>query len=71
MAQVVRQYVKQCATCQRVKIETLSLAGLLQPLPLPCQVWDGITLDFIDGLPKSRGKDTILVVVDRLSLLIF
>jgi len=26
-----------------------------------------VSLDFIEGLPKSRGKDTILVVVDRLS----
>ena len=26
-----------------------------------------VSLDFIEGLPKSRGQDTILVVVDRLS----
>ena len=26
-----------------------------------------VSLDFIKGLSKSRGKDTILVVVDRLS----
>lgn len=67
MPQSVREYVKKCAICQQVKAETLTPAGLLQPLPIPCQVWDDIILDFIDGLPKSHGKDTILVVVDRLS----
>lgn len=28
-------------------------------------------MDFIGGLPKSKGKDTILVVVDRLSKLAY
>jgi hypothetical protein len=26
-----------------------------------------VSLDFIEGLPKSEGKDVILVVVDRFS----
>ncbi|KAL4384307.1 hypothetical protein GQ457_15G015210 [Hibiscus cannabinus] len=63
----VRQFVRQCQVCQRMKTESLLPAGLLQPLPIPQQVFEDISLDFILGLPKSNGKETILVVVDRLT----
>ena len=61
----IEQYLAACTTCQRHKYSTLSPVGLLQPLQ--SLIWDDLTMDFIEGLPRSEGYDTILVVVDRLS----
>ena len=43
------------------------LALLAQPLLIPDQSWKEVTMDFIEGLPKSGGRTTSLVVVDRLT----
>ncbi|KAL0170806.1 hypothetical protein M9458_035402, partial [Cirrhinus mrigala] len=42
-------------------------AGLLRPLPIPTRPWSHIALDFVTGLPSSRGNTVILTVVDRFS----
>lgn len=64
---MVKQFVRQCETCQKAKTERIYPAGLLQPLPIPKRPWAVISLDFIEGLPKSRGFDVILVIVDKFS----
>ncbi|GMI81659.1 hypothetical protein HRI_001835200 [Hibiscus trionum] len=63
----VQQFVGNCQVCQRMKSDSLAPAGLLQPLPIPEQVFEDISMDFITGLPQSKGKEAIMVVVDRLT----
>lgn len=61
----IQKVVGECIVCQRCKSEHVKSPGLLQPLPVPTQVWQHITMDFIEKLPKSDGMDTIMVVVVR------
>ncbi|GJU18792.1 ty3-gypsy retrotransposon protein [Tanacetum coccineum] len=63
----IKEFVRNCDICQRYKLNLEAYPGLLQPLPIQKTTWTSISMDFIEGIPKSQGKDVILVVVDRLS----
>ena len=67
MAQDIKTYIQQCLVCQQAKTTTTLPAGLLQPLPIPNQIWEDLAMDFITGLPLSQGFTVICVVIDRLS----
>jgi hypothetical protein len=67
MKQAVQDLVRACLVCQRYKSEHLHPAGLLLPLPVPQGVWTDVALDFVEALPRVRGKSVILTVIDRFS----
>lgn len=67
LKQSVQAFVAQCQVCQQAKSDRVAYPGLLAPLPIPDGAWQTITMDFIEGLPKSSGSNCILVVVDKFS----
>lgn len=67
MRRDVQSFVATCQTCQQMKDTHLHPAGLLQPLPIPDQVFEDITMDFVTCLPGSRRKMTIMIVIDHLT----
>jgi hypothetical protein len=67
MHHLVREFVKACATCQKYKSDHLRPTGLLQPLPIPSNVWANVGIDFIEALPRVQGKTVILSIIDRFS----
>ncbi len=67
LAADVRQFVLACPTCAQCKPVNRSPDGLLHPLPIPSRPWSHIALDFVSGLPPSKGNTVILTVVDRFS----
>ncbi|GJS96798.1 putative reverse transcriptase domain-containing protein [Tanacetum coccineum] len=64
----IATYVSKCLTCAKVKAEHQKPSRLLQQPEIPVWKWERITMDFVNGLPRtSSGYDTIWVIVDRLT----
>jgi Integrase zinc binding domain len=63
----VNHFIERCHNCQINKPEYIPSPGLLQPLPIPEEAWTSIGMDFISGLPKSEGKEVVMVVIDSLT----
>jgi len=51
--QDVESFIKQCSVCQQSKHSNNHPLGLLQPLPILEGLWRDLSMDFIEGLPKS------------------
>jgi hypothetical protein len=67
MKKQIHTFVTSCSICQQAKPDRSKYPGFLQPLPVPQSAWKVVSLDFIEGLPKSGTMNAILVVVDKFS----
>ncbi|KAL0297856.1 UNVERIFIED_CONTAM: hypothetical protein Sangu_3175800, partial [Sesamum angustifolium] len=63
----IKTWAKEGEIFQRAKHENDAHLGLLQPLPTVKEVWPYVSIDLTKGLPNSEAKESLLVVVDRLT----
>jgi len=63
----IAQYVKGCAVCQQNKNVTHKTRAPLYKITVPNNAppFTQIAMDLVTGLPKSRGFDSILTIVDH------
>ena len=63
--------MRTCAVCQRNKAPRHSKYGKLASLPIPKEIFEEVSLDFVTGLPPAKDKlgcvfNAVLVIVNRL-----
>jgi len=64
MGEDVHRVVFRCSICHIAKSQFHQV--LYAPLSIPLRPWEDISVDFVVALPRTqRGKDSIMVVVDR------
>ena len=64
----VDAFVGSCHQCQTNKASNQKSGGTLQPVEIPENNWECVSMDLITGLPETkRGNDAITVYVDKLS----
>jgi len=63
----IQEYVKGCAICQQNKSLTHRLKTPLFRIPADPEAkpFSHIAMDLITGLPKSKGYDAILTIIDQ------
>jgi len=70
----VHSFCNSCVICRQSKPTNQKPYGLLNPLPIPAQLWESIGIDFVGPLPLSKNRDaafdSIMVVIDLLTTMV-
>ena len=67
MTQDIWKFTSTCPICQKIKHARHLPYGLLQPIPIPTQPFEVVTMDFISELPQSQGHNSIFVLICKLT----
>ncbi len=67
MIRDVKQYVRNCHTCKRVKTARDKYHELLNSLSILDRSWTDIILDFVIELFDNRKYNAVLMIINRLS----
>jgi hypothetical protein len=67
MIRDVKQYVRNCHTCKRVKTARDKYHEMLNSLSVLDRLWTNIILDFVIELFDSREYNAIFMIINRLS----
>ena len=67
----VKQFIRNCHLCAKIKYFQACYHRVLKPLPVPERCWADISIDFVVHLPASKNLHSvkcknIMVVVDCL-----
>lgn len=67
MPRDIKHYTESCDICQKSNPRRHMPVGLLQPIPIPSQPFEVVSINFIPELLNSEGYDDILVIIDKLT----
>jgi hypothetical protein len=67
MSRDVKQYIRNCHTCKRIKATRNKYHELLNSLSVFDRSWTNIIFDFVTELFDSRKYNAVLMIIDRLS----
>lgn len=70
MNQTVKTFIQSCDICQRSKQRRGAPPGKLHPLPVPTTRFQSLAMDFCFVPVDGEGKDSIWIIIDRLTKLV-